>query len=669
MIKKTREQLNSQVELGSNLAGTGRRGKSIPCIVWISAAFVLSFCMIFSAVILDGIPHVTDEAVYVFQAKIFNLGRVTVSSPCAPDAFDYPHMINNGRWYGQYPPGYPLLLMPWVALGIPWLLNPLLAGLSIFVFYYLGAEIYGRRIGILTSLLAAMSIWLLIRSATMFSHPSCMFFMSIFMLAFFRWLRLNSMSNACLLSFSLGMAFLIRPSTVIFMGLPFVATIIRIFFGEMRKRRADAIAMILVGFSFLALFGIYNQQTNGHPLTLGYSALYGSEAVYGFGKVGFTETPHSLYLGQINAFRNLASLNKCLFGWPFTSAWLLIPVVIAWWKQRRVPTADLLLISSFGLLIVGYSGYAAFTPYIDPRLLYEGIPIMLLLSAKGLNMILAWIEQPCVLRTLLKRAIGAFLAILFISHAIFFSFPKIVNPDGYDRRRQLDEDYRGVTNKLSRTVRDLGLDNALVLVHMVYTLAGSTGDNRWGSGFIHNDPLLRGNVIFANAKPETFQSLRACFPARSILLYTGTLEKGLLMPLSIGSKDVGIGAPLGGLPHSRNRLDLFSEPSELFKVYSDDFRLFLRGMLEQVDLIRLDVSSLAILGRQMKISRRWQEAAHYFEAGLQLEIGKKARQTLLYELVTCYIALGNRREAEKINSVLINADELSLIDLMPEKGF
>ena len=60
-------------------------------------------------------------------------------SPPFREFFDYAHMINDGRWYCQYPPGHSLLLVPGVWLGVPWLVNPILGGLSVYGVFLLGA--------------------------------------------------------------------------------------------------------------------------------------------------------------------------------------------------------------------------------------------------------------------------------------------------------------------------------------------------------------------------------------------------------------------------------------------------------------------------------------------------------------------------------------------------
>jgi len=119
-----------------------RKKINIPWPVIACALFVFIFTNLFSFFIFNHIPRVHDEIDNLFQAKIFKSGRLYVPSPCAKESFDFPHMINNGKWYSHYTPGYPFLVLLGLLVQAPWLINPLLAALSIILFYFLGKEIF-----------------------------------------------------------------------------------------------------------------------------------------------------------------------------------------------------------------------------------------------------------------------------------------------------------------------------------------------------------------------------------------------------------------------------------------------------------------------------------------------------------------------------------------------
>ena len=81
------------------------KGKTSRYLIWVYllAALVFLTTNLISLYIFNRTPHIHDEAAYNFQAKIFIKGQLYISSPCAKEIFDFPHVVNNGRWYSQYP--------------------------------------------------------------------------------------------------------------------------------------------------------------------------------------------------------------------------------------------------------------------------------------------------------------------------------------------------------------------------------------------------------------------------------------------------------------------------------------------------------------------------------------------------------------------------------------
>jgi len=182
----------------------------------------------------------------LFQAKIFKTGQLYASSPCAKDFFNFTHIINNGKWYSQYTPGYPFLLLLGLVIQAPWLINPLLAAFSIILFYFLGKEIYDSQVGLLAAIFGSISIWFLLMSSTMMSHISCMFFISLFLLFLFRSFKKPSIINGLLAGLGLGMAFLIRPYSALLISVPFLLFYASKLFKNFKIMLRNSIALILI---------------------------------------------------------------------------------------------------------------------------------------------------------------------------------------------------------------------------------------------------------------------------------------------------------------------------------------------------------------------------------------------------------------------------------------
>ncbi len=91
-----------------------------------------------------------DEYAAVFQAKVFAAGRLTGQLPpsvvdwLVPSGFNGAFLVASrvtGRAIEAYWPGFSLLLAPFELLGIPWLCNPLLTALAIFLIHRITLDI------------------------------------------------------------------------------------------------------------------------------------------------------------------------------------------------------------------------------------------------------------------------------------------------------------------------------------------------------------------------------------------------------------------------------------------------------------------------------------------------------------------------------------------------
>ena len=88
-------------------------------------------------------------------------------------------MVNNGKFYSWAPPGWPLLLLPGVLLGVPWLVNPVLGALTLLVVYRLGELVYDRATSLLALFFMLFSPFFLLHSASYFAHPSSLLFIAL----------------------------------------------------------------------------------------------------------------------------------------------------------------------------------------------------------------------------------------------------------------------------------------------------------------------------------------------------------------------------------------------------------------------------------------------------------------------------------------------------------
>jgi hypothetical protein len=99
-------------------------------------------------------PLSMDEYAAVFQAKIYALGHLYAQLPrelidwLVVSGFNGSFLVaspDTGRAIEHYWPGFALILAPFEFLGLPWLCNASLAGLAIFLIYWITKEITGDR--------------------------------------------------------------------------------------------------------------------------------------------------------------------------------------------------------------------------------------------------------------------------------------------------------------------------------------------------------------------------------------------------------------------------------------------------------------------------------------------------------------------------------------------
>jgi len=651
-----------------------RKKINIPWPVIACALSVFIFTNLFSFFIFDHIPHIQDEIDYLFQAKIFKSGRVYVPSPCAKEFFDFAHMINNGKWYSQYTPGYPFLLLIGLLIQAPWLVNPLLAAISIIIFYFLGKEIFNSSVGILASVLGAVSIWFLVMSSTMMSHTSSLCFISFFLLFVFRSLKNPSITNGLFAGLGLGMAFLIRPYNAVLLSLPFLLYYAVKIIRDLKKNLRNAAAFVLITLALLSVLLIYNQMTNGHPLRMGYLVSYGEEHSLGFGRTGYTDIPHTPFLGAFNMGESLESISNYLFGWPLSSFLAILPLLLFVKIKPDYRKKDLLLAAGFISLSVGLYFYWGTHVFIGARMYFETIPILLLLSSHGISELHRHLSLKLKkINPLNAKKILAVILVVFTAYAFFIRFPTwIWPPDNEWNYETFANNFCRVTPNINNTLKSQSLGQSVVIMKFLfYPFELEPKHWWWGSGFLYNDPQLKEKIIYAHNRDEENIDLFQCFPERKFYLYLGTLEKGMLIPLKKEANKILYGAPICSVKKGKKYIELINKPQKFYNIYSPDFEHFLDEIYESDNFFDIDVANLIELGTLYKNKRNFKKAAFYFEAALQIEKHPEIRTLVLNHLVVCYVKTGRNKEAKKImNNIKINdPGHRKIYQIIPEKGF
>jgi hypothetical protein len=215
---------------------------------------------------------------------------------------------------------------------------------------------------------------------------------------------------------------------------------------------------------------------------------------------------HTLSDGLHNTTVNTLELMRYLYGWPLfvTLAFLLLPFVLG--AARRW---DWLLLASTAALIIGYIAYWPPGIMYGPRYYYEMLPMLLLLTGRGVDVLAKRAGQiaDSIVRRRTSQELGwvvvglVLVGLLFLNLVVYLPH-KIKELKGYN-----------YTNAARlRAVADADIHNAVVFVE------GSQDEGWWtyGSVFPQNDPLLRGDIIYARDLGDTRNFvLLASFPERT----------------------------------------------------------------------------------------------------------------------------------------------------------
>jgi hypothetical protein len=651
--------------------GKMKRASKIPALVIIAAICVFIFCASFSFFVLDHTPRIHDEIAYVFQAKIFLSGLLFAPSPSPRSSFDFPHIVNNGRWYAQYPPGWPLLLTLGLLIGTPWLINPILAALAIIVIFYLGTELFSIRIGTLAAFLGSVSIWSLVISSSMMSHTSSMFFMTLFLLFMFRSIRHPTPINGIIAAAGLGMMLLIRPLDSVLVSIPFL-----IYYGFQWSRKQktgfkNLLAFVLTMCFILGILLTYNFLTNGHPLKMGYMVYLGEGRGLGFGAKIYQTAEHNPFLGRQNIAKNLTALNKYLFGWPFSSFLALVPLLFIRRRKKDILQKDLLLACGFLSQTVGLFFYWGAFVFISPRLFFSTFPLLILLSARGIYELKRALDtRNIVLMPIRSNTILELVIIVFTAYAFLITLPQWVkSPKSEWFFERMDHHFAGVNPDIHKTIKRLVPPKSLVIFKFLYVPYENFPTGWWSSGFLNNMPDLKGDIIYAMDTGEGNNRLFQCFPDRNIFMFVGVIDKGMLFPMYTNDAQVTLGPNYTDGSIQQNRISILQDPRQFYTVYSEEFSRTIEKVYSEHPVWQVDASLLANKGKEAFNRHEYSKAMTYVEAALQIEKQPYVRFKLLNLLGICYFKAGIITKAKRVQSSLQEKNILELYDIIPERGF
>jgi hypothetical protein len=326
-----------------------------------------------------GVPYVVDSASELFHARLLERGLFALPEPPSPASFRFANVVvGELGWFSFYPPGHILWLALFDLVGAAWLVNPVMGALLAVVLHRLGREVYTESTAVLAVLLLLISPFFQLMQSGMMSHGG-----TILYLAAATWLVLRMPRStrqgrdALCVGLLIGAALITRPLTAAGVVAPlFVYSLAWVLPSVRQKLRATMLT--LAGFALpVAVLLLFNAKTTGGMFTMAYQ-VSGSR----FFRLGFGGdfTPAA---GLVNSLNNLYAMDDFLLGFPSGSFLFVLALLVA----GRLSRIDWLLLAMTASLSVVYIVYGYQDFWYGPRFLYEALPLLLLLSARGLTVL------------------------------------------------------------------------------------------------------------------------------------------------------------------------------------------------------------------------------------------------------------------------------------------
>lgn len=359
------------------------------------AGFVTLSAVALSILVYGRHPHLPDEVVYLYHAGYFARGWLTMPLPPVPEAFSIDLMYYGpDRWFSPVPPGWPAVLALGTLTRVPWLVNPLLAGLCVLLGHAFILDLYDRRTARMTVLLMATSPWHVFLAMSFMNHTIALTCALAAAVAVTRLRRRRRLGWGLLGGCAIGMLSLIRPLE----GLA-VAALLGVWVLMWKGVRFKISSVVALGVGAIGIGAItlfYNFALTGNPAYFPISAYadkyYGPNVnALGFGPergtgwTGLDPFPgHGPLDVLVNTNLNAFSLNVELLGWS-TGSLILVAMLAFSGAMRRT---DLGMLAAIGV-IIGIHGLYWFGggPDFGARYWYLILVPCLVMTVRGLQVL------------------------------------------------------------------------------------------------------------------------------------------------------------------------------------------------------------------------------------------------------------------------------------------
>lgn len=460
-------------------------------------------------------PHLPDEVVYLLHARYLAEGMLWMPAPPVPAGFDIDlTLLDGNRWYVPVPVGWPALLAVGVAAGVPWLVNPALAGLGVLLTFAVVRSLYSRSTARLAAVLTAASPWYLFLAMSYMTHTASI---AAFLLAAWATIRASRPGSGLgwivLGGAGLGVVATIRPLE----GL-IGAVVVSVGLLASRARGPLGRLGVLTGVGLVSMLAaaptlVYNRLLTGSPLRfpiMEYTdRLYGpGRNALGFGPekgLGWPQLDpfpgHGPIDVLVNGNVNLFGLDVELLGFA-TGSLIFAAALLIGGRLRRVDGLAVAVV----LTTVGAHAFYWFSggPDFGARYWCLALVPLLVLTARGIDEVGTRFDA--------RARTGAVAALLVAGAAIAFLPWRAV--DKYDG-------YRGMTAGIHELADERSFGESLVLIQ------GDRHPDYHSAAAWNPVDVSRRETVFAwDRSPGVRRQLLEAYPDRPVWVVAGPTLTG-----------------------------------------------------------------------------------------------------------------------------------------------
>src|SRR6266853_2947283 len=349
----------------------GCSGQSKPTFMATNKKFLFSLVLFLEALVIafalmERFPPSGDDYSYLYQAKLFASGELYAQDALYDGANPLHDCVgtsciadNHGRRFSKYPPGWPAFLALGALTGTPWLIDPILGAILVFLILRYVGQRMGENLVNVAGTLLILCLFVCYYTASLRAHIAC----ALFVFAAFLAYDASQQRPQCSRLLLFGAGALLGYSAMI-RYIDWIPLAVWIGISLLRQKRFAEITLFGIGFVSLASGNLeYNALLSGNPFQVP-AAIHRT-----------LETGDRLFISWKGFSVTMERLANLL--------WVFPPVILltVFWRRYQPPSEVKMYIAMFSLNIAIYFLYPGSPGGPGPRYLLAYFPFLILAVA------------------------------------------------------------------------------------------------------------------------------------------------------------------------------------------------------------------------------------------------------------------------------------------------